>query len=58
MSQQPNSPQSTKNAQQQQSSGPTVSPGTKPTPQSGNKATQNAKPVEAEQTTKKPEQHR
>lgn len=62
MSQQSNNPQSPKNSQQQQSSGPTFAPGTKPTPQSGDKASpkapQNAKPVQAEQTAKKPEQHR
>lgn len=62
MSQQSNNPPPPKNPQQQQSSGPASTPGTKPTPQSGDKAStnppQNAKPVQAEQTTKKSEQYR
>lgn len=62
MSQQSNNPQNPQNPQQQQSSGSTFPPGTKPTPQIGEKSSpnppQNAKPVQAEQTTKKPEQHR
>lgn len=62
MSQQSNTPQNPQSPQKQQSSGPTFPPGTKPTPQSGEKSSlnppQNAKPVQAEQTTKKPEQYR